>query len=65
MGCETLAFPLISAGIFGYPLHGAWTQAVCACKDFISQNQDYNLDIIFAIPEDEKVRAGVEVLRGE
>ncbi len=60
---HSVVFPLISAGIFSYPVVEAWTQAIYACKNFINKNQDYDLDIIFAIPEDEKVIAGNEVLR--
>ncbi len=59
---HSVVFPLISAGIFGYPLHDAWVQAIRACRDFISGNQDYELDIIFAIPEDRKLKAGTEIL---
>ena len=62
---HSVVFPLISAGIFGYPVVEAWKQAICACKNFINKNRDYDLDIIFAIPEDEKVKVGNEVLREE
>lgn len=62
---HSVVFPLISAGIFGYPLSDAWTQAICACKTFLNSNQDYSLEIIFAIPEDRKVAAGNEILRKE
>ena len=53
------------AGIFGYPLYDAWAQAVYACKNFINKNQDYNLDIVFAIPEEEKLKTGKEILQKE
>ena len=59
---HSVVFPLISAGIFGYPLCEAWEQAAAACKDFLSSNADYDLDIIFAIPESEKIRVGNEIL---
>ena len=59
---HSVVFPLVSAGIFGYPVRDAWNQASCACKDFIALNQDYELEIIFAIPEDEKIRVGKEIL---
>ena len=62
---HSVVFPLISAGIFGYPVYDAWAQAIYACKNFINKNQDYNLDIIFAIPEDEKVKAGNVILQKE
>lgn len=32
-GCRSIAFPLVSAGIFGYPVAGAWEIALLACRD--------------------------------
>ncbi|OJF75655.1 MAG: hypothetical protein BKP49_11125 [Treponema sp. CETP13] len=60
---HSVVFPLISAGIFGYPLYDAWARAISACKNFIHTNQDYTIDIIFAIPEDEKVAVGNSILQ--
>lgn len=62
---HSVVFPLISAGIFGYPLYDAWTEAIYACKNFLNKNQDYNLDIIFAIPEERNVQVGNEILSKE
>ena len=59
---HSIVFPLISAGIFGYPLRDAWKQAGCACRDFTNSNPEYKLEIIFAIPEEEKIRVGKEIL---
>ncbi len=61
---RSVVFPLISAGIFGYPVQAAWTQAIRACRDFISSNPDFDIDIIFAIPEEEKLAVGQQVLDG-
>jgi len=60
---HSVVFPLISAGIFGYPLYDAWFQAISACKDFIHKNQEYTIDIVFAIPETEKVMVGNTILQ--
>lgn len=62
---HSIVFPLISAGIFGYPLYDAWTQAIYACKNFINSNPDYSIDITFAIPEDQKLQAGNVILQKE
>ena len=43
--CRSIGFPLISAGIFGYPVRGAWDQAFEACDDFLDQHSDAQLDI--------------------
>ena len=57
-GLHSIAFPLISAGIFGYPLNGAWEKAIRACNDFIQNNPDYGIKIIFAVLDDTIMAAG-------
>ena len=61
-GCVSVGFPLISAGIFGYPAEAAWRQAFRACKDFLDKNPDKDLDIIFAVLNDEGVDTGSDIL---
>jgi O-acetyl-ADP-ribose deacetylase (regulator of RNase III) len=51
-GLHSIAFPLISAGIYGYPQDQAWRKALQACSDFIEANMDYEMDIIFAVIDD-------------
>ena len=55
-GIRSIGFPLISAGIFGYPVEKAWKKAIQACRDFIAHNPDYDIDIIFAVLDD-KIKA--------
>ena len=62
-GLHSIGFPLISAGIFGYPLDGAWEKAIEACKDFIQSNPDYDLKIIFAVLDDRILAIGEETLK--
>lgn len=47
--CHSIGFPLISAGIFGYPKNKAWTQALQSCNDWIAANPDYEMNVVFAI----------------
>lgn len=61
---HSIAFPLISAGIYGYPLRGAWEQAISACNDFFDEHPDYEMNIIFAVIDDRIMNAGVEILKG-
>lgn len=60
--CHSIGFPLISAGIFGYPKKQAWRKALQACMDFISAHPDYQIDIIFAVLDDEIKAMGEETL---
>lgn len=56
--CASIGFPLISAGIFGYPLEKAWEVAVKACKDFLAAHSDYDIEIVFAVLDDRIIKAG-------
>ena len=60
--CHSIAFPLISAGIFGYPKEEAWDIALRTCHEFISANMDYNISIFFAVLDDKMMDMGGRVL---
>lgn len=62
-GCASIGFPLISAGIFGYPADLAWKEAVCACRDFLEQNPETDIDIVFAVLDDRMLAIGREALQ--
>ena len=59
--CHSIAFPLISAGIYGYPKRQAWEVALRSCRDFINSHPDYEIDIIFAVIDDGILALGEEV----
>ncbi len=61
-GCHSIGFPLISAGIFGYPLNGAWQQALQACAGFIRKHPSYDMEIIFAVLDDHILKIGRKTL---
>jgi len=56
-----IAFPLISAGIYGYPLYEAWEIGLKACDDFIVENPEYEMAITFAVINDDNINVGIEV----
>ena len=49
---NSIGFPLISAGVFGYPKEEAWQKALEACQDFLAAEPDYEMDIIFTVLDD-------------
>lgn len=60
---HSIGFPLISAGIFGYPKDQAWEVAIRACKDFISSHEDYEISIVFAVIDDSILAMGENYLK--
>ncbi len=55
-GCASVAFPLISAGIYGMPRDLAWEQALKACRDFPGE-----LQIVFVNNDPETVKMGLDM----
>ena len=60
--CRSIAFPLISAGIYGYPVDKAWCQAIQACLDFQRGNPDTDIDITFAVIDERIFETGQKIL---
>lgn len=61
-GCHSIAFPLISAGIFGYPMKLAWRKGIRASVNFMKKNPDYDMNITFAILDDHIISTGKAIL---
>ena len=55
---HSIGFPLISAGIFGYPIDKAWRKALQAVHDWCESFPDYDIDILFAILDDKIIKVG-------
>lgn len=61
-GCHSVGFPLLSVGIFKYPLEGAWRTGLQACCDFFHQNSETDLDVIFAVRDKRSLDEGCRQL---
>ncbi len=60
--CRSICFPLISAGIYGYPMEQAWNVALSACKDYSDSHPDTELSILFAVLDERVLKTGREIL---
>lgn len=60
--CRSIGFPLISAGIYGYPMREAWLTALDACAAFLDRHPEETMKIIFAVLSDNVLQVGREVL---
>ena len=58
-GCTSIAFPLISAGIYGYPKQQAWKIALQTCMDFIDDG--FAIDITFAVLDEKMQTMGEQI----
>ena len=62
-GLHSIGFPLISAGIYGYPVDGAWRVALKACRDFLKDFPEYEMEIVFSVIDDRNKAIGEAMLR--
>ena len=61
-GCHSIGFPLISAGIFGYPKDKAWRTAIESCYDLFRDHPDADMKVIFAVLDDGILALGQQIL---
>lgn len=62
-GLHSICFPIISAGIFDFHLDGAWRKAIQDCIDFICNNLDYDIKVIFAVLDDKIITSGEKIIK--
>lgn len=61
-GCRSIAFPLISAGIYGYPVDKAWEVALEACRDYFEKFPEAEIIVTFAVLDDNILKQGQEIM---
>ena len=61
-GIRTIAFPVISSGVFGYPKEDAWRVAVGTVRAYQAQHPDYDLDVTFAVQGGKSFALGQKIL---
>lgn len=59
-GCRSIAFPLISSGIYGYPVKDAWCVAIKAIRE-----SPYDMDVTIAVIDDRALHLGTSILSQE
>ena len=62
--CQSIAFPLISSGIYGYPKEEAWKVALRSVNDYLTEHQGYYPDVTFAVLDDKLLYMGCAVMEG-
>ena len=62
LGCHSIAFPLISSDIFGYPKEEAWDIALRTCAEWQDAHSGYPLEITFCVISPESLALGQERL---
>ncbi|MBR9937630.1 macro domain-containing protein [Oscillospiraceae bacterium Marseille-Q3528] len=60
--CHSIAFPLISSGIFGYPKEEAWEVAINTILAFLASKEDYGMNVIISVIDDDALSLGNSVL---
>ena len=60
--CRSIGFPLISAGIYGYPKSEAWKVAILACRNCLKDKPDADMRIVFAVLDDHTLSVGLQTI---
>lgn len=59
---RSIAFPLISSGIFGYPKQEAWRVALGACRAKLAAHPDYVLEVRFCVLNEDALEMGQRIM---
>lgn len=64
-GCRSVAFPLISSGIYGYPQEEAWRIALRSIQEWQNAHGDYPLDVVIAVIDHRTLELGNTIMKEE
>lgn len=57
-GCHSIAFPVISSGIFGYPKEKAWDIAIKTIQGFLNDHNEYGMLVVMSVLDDQAFDLG-------
>lgn len=60
--CRSVAFSLLSVGIYRFPVKQAWNIAIRACIDFLKKNKNYHMNIYFPITDEYLRNEGINCM---
>ena len=60
--CRSVAFPLISSGIYGYPKGEAWYVALTTCYNWLKEHDGQDIAITFCVLSEESKSLGEKIL---
>lgn len=61
--CTSIVFPLISTGIYSYPVKEAWKIACNAIQTFFEDHKDLEMKVIFAVLSDSIYQIGINIIK--
>ena len=61
-GCTSIAFPLISSGIYGYPKRDAWRVALTSCAGWLHEHKAQDIDVSFCVLSRDSLELAYDVL---
>ena len=61
--CQSIGFPLISAGMCGYPIDKAWREAISECMAFRRDYPESDMSIVFAVIDRNVMATGERILK--
>ncbi len=62
-GLHSIAFPLISAGIYGVPLDVAWRAAIRVVSGYLTEHPEAEITVTFAVLDQKILEFGEQIMK--